>query len=36
MMENAHFILGFFVPILIAGGAGYLLGRWHERILKRK
>ena len=35
-MENAHYVLGFFVPIILAGGAGYLLGRWHERIRKPK
>lgn len=35
-MENAHFIFGFFVPILIAGTAGYLFGKFHERAAWNK
>jgi putative toxin-antitoxin system antitoxin component (TIGR02293 family) len=31
MMENAHYVFGFFIPILLAGGAGYLLGRWRQK-----
>lgn len=32
MPDDLHFIIGFFVPIGLAGGAGYILGRVHERL----
>ena len=31
-MEYAHYVLGIFIPIALAGGAGYLIGRHHERL----
>jgi len=36
MFDDAHYVLGFFIPILVAFGAGFLLGRYWKPTTKKR